>query len=243
MVLRNETVPAPSFPLQMQPEKDSLRRFAADLEAAAGRERMERLATRAMGRAQTASHRSLRWALASTVMLAMMVGLTGTVADDATPGELLYPVDRAAERVGIGRGSAAERLREALVAAQAGDTDRARLVAAEAVTQIRPDLRPVPATVGPGGTEAPDVADVIVLAVEAVLRSLDDPAADVEGALDGLVMAIEGPGTTTSTTTTSTTTTTTGEPVDTTETTGGSGGPPSEGTTTTTGGIILPPMP
>lgn len=237
----------------MKPHRDHLRRYAADLEAATGQDRAELLATRALGRAGVAvPHRSLRWVMAGTATFLLVGSVVGVLADDAAPGQFLYTMDRAAESIGIGRGDAAERLKEALVVAKAGDAAAARLLAAEAVTRINPDLKPTPHKLETGTTEDPDAANIITLAVEAVLRSLEDPSSDVDGAINGLVLAIEAPAeattdtteaTTTTTSTNSSTTTSTTQPPSSTEPTPSTEPGSEETTTTTTGGIILPPMP
>ena len=65
----------------------------------------------------------------------MVVGIAGVAAaaDSATPGEPLYGLDRALERIGIGAGGAAERLDEADQLLTDGKTLQALEHAAEAV--------------------------------------------------------------------------------------------------------------
>jgi hypothetical protein len=65
----------------------------------------------------------------------MVVGMTGVAAaaDSAAPGDPLYGLDRALERIGIGAGSAAERLEEADQLLTEGQTLQALEHAIEAV--------------------------------------------------------------------------------------------------------------
>lgn len=78
--------------------------------------------------AASVSPRRLRARLA-VVMASMMALLlatagVGLAADGAMPGDPLYGLDRAMERVGIGNGQAHERLAEAVALAEAGHVGR-----------------------------------------------------------------------------------------------------------------------
>lgn len=239
-----------------------LRQFGSDLESAVTRGRVEHLAGRVMARVGGHNpRRSARAALAGVSFLLLFGSLTGVLANDAAPGQLLYGLDRAAEKVGLGRGDARERLQEALRLVERGDNDGALLIAAEAVNSMRPDLTIQPSVKEPMIDNIdPDVlADtqeasrVIKLAVEALLRSLDAEDGSVDSALSGLVAVIAPPGpgaeggvvtsSTSSTSTTSTSTTSTSTTTTSSTSTTSSTEPEQSTTTTTTGGIILPPIP
>jgi len=58
----------------------------------------------------------------ATAALLLLVAMTGVAAasDFAAPGDLLYPIDRALEQIGVGDGGAAERLLEAKVLVDRG---------------------------------------------------------------------------------------------------------------------------
>ena len=64
---------------------------------------------------------------ASTLAIAgaMLIALAGVAmaADRSAPGDALYPLDRAAELVGLGRGGVDERLREVDVLTRRGDSE------------------------------------------------------------------------------------------------------------------------
>ncbi|HSJ84760.1 MAG TPA: hypothetical protein VLA91_13165 [Acidimicrobiia bacterium] len=98
------------------------------------------LAGRATGVTGTKVSRRRLPALSPRVAVAalsvvMAVGMTGVAAaaDSAAPGDLLYGLDRALERIGIGAGNAAERLDEADQLLSEGHTLQALEHAAEAV--------------------------------------------------------------------------------------------------------------
>lgn len=71
----------------------------------------------------------------AAMSVVMVVGMTGVAAaaDSAAPGDPLYGLDRALERIGIGAGSAGERLEEADHLLTEGQTLQALEHAAEAV--------------------------------------------------------------------------------------------------------------
>lgn len=111
-------------------------------------------------------------ALAATVAVLMTIGV-GALADEATPGDLLYPIDRAGEWLvdllpgDVDRGP--ERAREALVLVDRGDTDGAiDLLAAYAERQeshgadvgsLKARLEDLRSSQGPGmGREVSEIA-------------------------------------------------------------------------------------
>jgi hypothetical protein len=71
----------------------------------------------------------------AALSVVMAIGMTGVAAaaDSAAPGDPLYGLDRAMERIGIGAGAAAERLEEADQLLTEGQTLQALEHAAEAV--------------------------------------------------------------------------------------------------------------
>ena len=87
-------------------------------------------------RQRGAGQRSLTPRLATVAMgVLLMSGTAGAAlaADGAVPGDALYGLDRAFERVGIGSGSTDERLDEAVVIAAQGRSDEAVAHAIEAL--------------------------------------------------------------------------------------------------------------
>ncbi len=68
----------------------------------------------------------------------MLVSLTGigVAADRAVPGDLLYPLDRALERVGITSNLVEERLQEALILLERGELTLAIATANEALVEL-----------------------------------------------------------------------------------------------------------
>ena len=107
---------------------DRLRRLAATDELTVGRGRAEQIAARALARVEARPHRRARLAAAivsgSAFAIVSVTGV-GAIADQAVPGDSLYPVDRAYESIGraIGRDTdrTQERLEEALALVQRGD--------------------------------------------------------------------------------------------------------------------------
>jgi len=77
-------------------------------------------------------HRVATVAAAITLMLGSGAGVA-IAADGAAPGDALYGLDRALERIGLGGGGAAERLQEAADLATAGQLARGLEHAAEVV--------------------------------------------------------------------------------------------------------------
>jgi hypothetical protein len=78
------------------------------------------------------------WRLAAVAFAVILMSGTAGIAmaaDGAVPGDALYGLDRALERVGIGSGSAEERLDEAVVMAAQGRSGEALQHAIEALSQ------------------------------------------------------------------------------------------------------------
>jgi hypothetical protein len=114
--------------------RDRLRRLASFFEAEVSRSRAEQMAAAAMLRARPVAQK--RWALvavpSAAALIAGLIGV-GAVSDDAVPGQVLYPLDRAYESVaafvGVDTGPGEERLVEALALIDQGrDLDAVRLV-------------------------------------------------------------------------------------------------------------------
>jgi hypothetical protein len=246
---------------------DRLRGLAARYEAQVGRDRAEELTSRALARARNTRP---RWHVPAAVVA---VGLTvvgflmlGTIADPSSPGQLLYPVDRAYEQlasaVGVGAPRSQERLAEAIDLMDRGQEVEAAALIAEALTLLEdeigltaadpaalPELDPT--TTLRGATEELLSTVQAVSAAggqdtEVLTLKLQIAAAEVAAAARAVIEAAEPVGeetatsSTTTTTTSSTTTTTTTTPSTTTTT--------APSTTTTTapddgGPIILPPQP
>lgn len=86
------------------------------------------------------SPRRLRARLAVVVasMMALLLATAGVglAANDAVPGDPLYGLDRAMERVGLGNGQAHERLAEAVALAEAGQLGRGLNHAAATVATL-----------------------------------------------------------------------------------------------------------
>ena len=117
------------------PSESAVNRFAAEAASLAR-------AARPPAAGARSSHRRsrLRWALrpqvATVALLVLMVaGMTGVAAaaDAASPGHQLYGLDRALERIGIGAGSADERLEEASQLLAEGEARQALEHATEAL--------------------------------------------------------------------------------------------------------------
>lgn len=71
----------------------------------------------------------------------MVIGLAGVAvaSDEAAPGDFLYGIDRALERIGVNNGGVGERLSEASIVADEGDAVEALNHAAEAVSSESPE--------------------------------------------------------------------------------------------------------
>ena len=114
--------------------RDRLRRLASHFEDQVGRSRAEQIAAAAMLRARpVVQHR--RAFIAATSSAALVIGVIGlgAVSDEALPGQVLYPLDRAYESVaafvGVNTGPGEERLVEALALLDLGrDLDAIRAV-------------------------------------------------------------------------------------------------------------------
>jgi len=115
--------------------------------------------------------RFLRPRLATALTLVFLLsGLTGVAfaADGAAPGDALYGLDRALERIGIGNGAAAERIAEAQALFQEGLVSEAIAHAAGAIGESDD---------GNPGEAASDAADALLGAADAV-TSTDEGKAD-----------------------------------------------------------------
>lgn len=149
------------------PALEALRRYAADLTP--GPVDPEALLTRARA-GGTAPRRRARLMPALAVTMAFVLANAGlaVAADGAAPGDALYPVDRAYERiagvVGLGGESAGERLAEAEVVAARGEPR-------SAVAQTGRALRTI--------DDVPGLPDAIV-AVDEAEAELSVPAPDGE---------------------------------------------------------------
>jgi hypothetical protein len=115
------------------PSDAAIDRFAAEAAAIARSGLMTR-ATGSNGRFLSSLPRlrpQLAVALATIVFLAGMTGVAAA-ADGAAPGDALYALDRALERIGIGDSGVEERLEEAAQLVADGDPERALEHATEA---------------------------------------------------------------------------------------------------------------
>lgn len=120
------------------PTSDRLRRLASRYEAGVGRGRAEQIASRAITRAHRRTSPGRRFAVAVSSGAFMLVSLTGVgvAADRAVPGDLLYPLDRALERVGVTSNLVEERLQEALILLERGELTLAIATANEALVEL-----------------------------------------------------------------------------------------------------------
>jgi hypothetical protein len=107
------------------------------------------------------------------IAIALLSGTAGIAlaADDAVPGDSLYGLDLALEQVGIGAGSAQERLDEAVTIAADGRSDEALIHAIEALSRQ--------------GGDASGAAASALLNVTVRLAHMQD-AAEVAAAEDGV---------------------------------------------------------
>ncbi|SEJ00590.1 hypothetical protein SAMN05421637_0712 [Demequina mangrovi] len=140
--------------------------------------------------ARRRAHR-IRAAIAGAAALAA-VGLVGgtAAADEAAPGDALYGLDRALERLGLGAGGMDERLAEALRVVEDGDDEGALALVDEIVSEVLTDEEIDAAN------EEPEV-DEESLDAEADSTG-DDDAAEGDGAEKGDVdvdgVLADGPG-------------------------------------------------
>jgi hypothetical protein len=120
------------------PTSDRLRRLASRYEAGVGRGRAEQIAARAITRAHGRSSVGRRIAVAVSTGAFTLVSLTGVgvAADRAVPGDFLYPLDRALEKVGLTSDIVEERLLEAITLAERGDMVLAVQTANEALDEL-----------------------------------------------------------------------------------------------------------
>ena len=138
-------------------------------------------------------HRVATVAAAITLVLGSGAGVA-IAADGAAPGDALYGLDRALERIGLGGGGAAERLQEAADLARAGQLARGLEHAAEVVAvshdgepghvsdaaseALRAAAQRVSTIVAPNGGTTSEKVDT---AVADVLTYLSDNVGDVDG--------------------------------------------------------------
>lgn len=122
---------------------DRLRRLASHYEGEVGRTRAERLAASALLRARPYFERPRRrWVLVASSVGAVLLGALGlgALADQAVPGQVLYPIDRAYESVaglvGISEDRSEERLVEALALIDRGREVEAVALIDEAIEYL-----------------------------------------------------------------------------------------------------------
>jgi hypothetical protein len=120
------------------PTSDRLRRLASRYEAGVGRGHAEQIAARAITRAHRRASSGRRVAVvvsSGAFLLVVMTGI-GVAADRAIPGDLLYPLDRALEAVGLTSDIVEERLQEAIALIERGETELAIVTANEALAEL-----------------------------------------------------------------------------------------------------------
>lgn len=192
--------------------------MAATDELKVGRGRAEQIASRALARAESRPHRRARLVAAivsgSAFAIVSVTGV-GAIADQAVPGDSLYPVDRAYEAVARAIGRNADRtqetLQEAITLAQRGNRDGAAAhVATELGRFIVPDdpeqvpdpiVEATPALEAstPGETTSPAVttqaasaavaAETVTEPVEPAPAPVEEPVEAAEG--DPFLLALE----------------------------------------------------
>jgi hypothetical protein len=124
--------------------RDRLRRLASYYEDQVGRSRADQIAAKAMLRARplVGHHRVLIAATSIAAAIAVLIGV-GAVSDEAHPGQVLYPLDRAYESVaafvGVNTGPSEERLVEALALLDLGRDLEAVSLVDEALLTIGRD--------------------------------------------------------------------------------------------------------
>jgi len=143
---------------------------------------------RIAARATSASPAHAPWLRRVTVVLGSVVIFAGAnvglafAANSAVPGDSLYGIDRAYEKIeaaiGLHPNLAAERFREAAVLSQRGDLDGAFEVASEGIQQLSPQSHAL---------------DVLSQIAEGVRASEDLPA-DVRDQLNGQASELFGIG-------------------------------------------------
>jgi hypothetical protein len=112
-------------------------------------------------------------AVAAAVLFVSTMGGVSVAADSAAPGDLLYPLDRALENIGLGAGRAQERYREALLLTARGDTSRALETAVEGVEEDGGDIE--------------DASAALRLAAESVASSGDGDSEEVRDAVAAML--------------------------------------------------------
>jgi len=86
-------------------------------------------------RPAAAWRRRAGYAAVAAILASFGIAGTAAAADGAAPGDLLYGIDRALEKVGIGNGGSHERLQEAEVLVERGEVDDALHLAADALRE------------------------------------------------------------------------------------------------------------
>ncbi|MFP5333637.1 MAG: hypothetical protein ACLGHX_14915 [Acidimicrobiia bacterium] len=159
------------------PTSDRLRRLASRYEAGVGRGRAEQIAARAITRAHRRSSVGRRLAVAVSSSAFLLVSMTGIgfAADRAVPGDLLYPLDRALEAVGLTSDLVEERLLEAITLTERGDMALAIETANEALAEL--SRSGVSATLPP---ITPDTATLTADTVEAASTTTTDESVSAE---------------------------------------------------------------
>jgi len=119
------------------PSEAETRRVAAQAARLAGSalEKSPASAHPTAGGAQRRTPRVLPRLAPALVLILLLCSMTGVAfaADSAAPGDALYGLDRAAEKIGIGSGGLAERLTEASTLADRGQIEEGVTHAAEAL--------------------------------------------------------------------------------------------------------------
>jgi hypothetical protein len=123
--------------------------------------------------------RVLRPALVAGVALLLFIGGSSglaVAANGAAPGDTLYGLDRAFEKIGIGRGGAVERLTEVEDLFDEGDI-RGALIHAEDVIGTAED----------GEDAASEAVQELEAAAQRVVGGVDDSSAEVRSGVDSLL--------------------------------------------------------
>jgi hypothetical protein len=118
---------------QGQPDTASVAAMAAVLADAVRHPSSDGIRKRSgASRPAAAWRRRAGYAAVAAILASVGVAGTAAAADGAAPGDLLYGIDRALEKVGIGNGGSHERLQEAEVLVDRGEVDAALHHAADA---------------------------------------------------------------------------------------------------------------
>ena len=121
----------------------------------------------------------MRPALVAGIALFLFVGGSSGLAlaaNGAAPGDTLYGLDRAFEKVGVGRGGAVERLAEVEALFDDGDVHGALIHAEDVV-----------GTTGDGEDAASEAVQELEAAAERIVGRVDDSSAEVRSGVDTLL--------------------------------------------------------